>query len=193
MVERKKNDKHGKAQWLCKCECGGETIAHTSHLTTGHTKSCGCYNRETASMVNMKHGHSKNKHPSLTYMCWQSMKSRCENVNETGYQNYGGRGIRVCERWHTFENFLEDMGERPKGMFIDRKDNDGDYCKENCKWATRTEQNNNRRNNIIITYNNKKLTLGQWATELGIQYCTLKTRYYKGDRGDKLFREVSNK
>jgi hypothetical protein len=176
-------------KWQCKCECGNDTIVTTGHLSSGHTKSCGCYSRELAQDINASHRQSK----TPTYIVWCSMKSRCYNPSEIGYKNYGGRGITVCDEWKdSFENFIADMGERPKGMFIDRKDNNTGYSKDNCQWATRTEQNNNRRNNIIIEYNGSSHTLGEWATMLGFEYCTVKTRYYAGDRGDRLFRGLDH-
>lgn len=189
MVKRMENDKYNCARWLCDCECGNQTIVDAKHLKSGHTKSCGCYNREHTGEMRRTHGLSN----TPTYNVWLGIKNRCENPHEIGYKNYGGRGIKVCDEWHSFENFLRDMGEKPKGMSIERKDNNGDYCKDNCKWATRTEQNNNRRNNIILEHDGKIQTMGQWAKQLGIAYCTLKTRYYSGDTGDYLFRQVKTK
>lgn len=111
-----------------------------------------------------------------TYRSWATMIQRCTNTNNTHYSNYGGRGIVVCDKWRIFKNFLEDMGVRPEGKSIDRKDSNGNYCKENCKWSTRIEQGNNMRTNKPITFNGKTQTTPQWARDLGINKGTLASR-----------------
>ena len=111
------------------------------------------------------------------------MKSRCNNPNNNQYSDYGGRGIRVCERWSTFENFLADMGERPTPKHsIDRIDVNGDYCPENCRWATKEEQNNNKRNCILVTYNGKTQNFKQWCKELNLPYYCAIHMYKSGKR-----------
>jgi hypothetical protein len=105
------------------------------------------------------------------------MHRRCDSLESHLYKYYGARNIKVCIRWRTFENFLEDMGEMPRGMSLDRKDNDGDYTPENCRWATDTEQHNNTRYNRVITFNGETRTLAQWARELGIKYSTITKRF----------------
>jgi hypothetical protein len=132
--------------WLCLCDCGTVKAIASDHLTNGDTKSCGCLRRKLSAERETKHGHKKRGQVTRTYHTWYSMKSRCHNPNTNRYSNYGGRGITVCKRWLVFENFLEDMGERPLGTSIDRyPNNGGNYEKQNCRWATSKEQRANQR------------------------------------------------
>lgn len=134
---------------LCRCECGNEKIISQSNLRTGRSRRCGCLVSETAKLNSgapVKHEQCW----SPTYSSWAGMKDRCTNQNHKSYNNYGGRGIKVCERWTDFRNFLEDMGERPDGMSIDRIDVNGDYEPGNCRWATAKQQSLNKRNSISL-------------------------------------------
>lgn len=119
---------------------------------------------------NEKHGYFGTK----TYYSWSAMKMRCTNPKNPGYKNYGGRGITYCPTWEQFENFLADMGEMPNGMSLEREDNDGPYCKSNCKWASRAEQNLNRRSVQMHTLGGKTQCTQHWATELNIAPPTLR-------------------
>ena len=162
-------NKRGGARWLCKCDCGTQKEVNGHDLLRGHTKSCGCLQKETVTNFNYKHGMCG----ALVYNTWRAMQSRCNRKSDTVYKYYGGRGIRVCKRWDKFENFYADMGDRPKGKSIDRKDNDGDYRPDNCRWATRKEQGRNRRSNIMIKYAGKSQCIATWGEELGIPYLIL--------------------
>ena len=110
---------------------------------------------------------------------WVQMRRRCENPKSGNYARYGGRGITVCERWKIFENFLADMGERPSGTSIERRNNDGHYEPNNCYWATSTQQNNNRSSNVVLEFSGERLTVRQWAKKLGISHHTIHTRIAK--------------
>lgn len=155
------------------CDCGKKRNVQVQHLIYGRTRSCGCLRAEMLSERRLKHGLTETRE----YAIWSKMKHRCYNPNSTGFEYWGGRGIKVCDEWiDSFECFLRDMGKCPPKMSIERKDNDGNYEPSNCCWATRTQQTNNQRRNIHITHNGKTQTVAQWAKELGIKYHTLYAR-----------------
>jgi hypothetical protein len=175
--------KDGHITWSCLCECGKEIIVPGNSLRSGNTKSCGClYKEKIKNGLNLKHGLARNK-KSKIYKTWQDMKSRCFNKNNKDYKNYGERGITVCERWLNkktgFENFLEDIGEIPKGLTLDRIDNNGNYDFNNWKLSSRKEQRRNQRWNRPITFNNKTQFLIDWAKEYNINPNTLWIRLYR--------------
>ncbi len=173
-------DKWGSSRWLCKCDCGKEKIIQGDHLRSKATQSCGCLKMERILQANTKHGHYKNGKESQIHKIWNGIIQRCTNPKNSSYKYYGGRGIIVCKEWLKFENFLEDMNEPPtKKHTLDRIDNDGNYCKENCRWATRQQQARNRRNNRLETFNGKTQYLMEWAKEYNILCDTLWTRLYR--------------
>lgn len=162
--------KHHRFQWLCQCDCGNQTIVDGEHLRTGHTTSCGC-------RKNIRHGGTY----APEYASWCDMKSRCNNPNNVSFDNYGGRGISVCERWDKYQNFISDMGNRPTLKHtLDRIDNDGNYEPSNCRWATRKEQQRNRRTNHIIEFNGESKNITDWSNDLGIKLTTLIGRLDRG-------------
>jgi hypothetical protein len=170
-------DNYRQIMWNCACDCGNTKRIKGSSLRSGATKSCGCYNREQSKKANITHGQLKDRSMSSVYSRWHGMIQRCSNPKCKAYKHYGGRGIKVCPRWlESFENFYEDMGDHPLGMSLDRKDNDGDYCKENCRWATQVEQRSNMRSNVWIDYKGETKTRTQWAHRLGMSVETLRGR-----------------
>lgn len=168
--------KHGRAVLSCECSCGNFTEVECGNLVTGSSQSCGCLHREGVAALHTSHGLSK----SAEYGIWARMLQRCTNLNDSSYPDYGGRGITVCPEWFSFENFYADMGPRPsKDHSIDRKGNDGPYCKENCRWATKKEQCNNQRSNHKIEFDGRTQTLTQWAEDRALQTTTLWKRLFR--------------
>lgn len=165
----------GRFHYEFKCDCGSVVKKRKCHVTSGNTKSCGCARRK---LPCKKDGTSYIG--SKTYRCWSNMLSRCNSKNNPNYQRYGGRGIKVCDRWKIFANFLEDMGDKPSRLSLDRIDNNKGYSKENCRWATTKEQSRNTRANIVVEYEGKKYILSDLSRKLGIPAVTLKRRYRRG-------------
>lgn len=181
VIQRVFDNRYEKPVWLCKCDCGKEKIIYGNSLRMGATQSCGCLQIEIVTHSNTKHGHSKNKKRSKIYSTWSDMIQRCTNPKDTGFHNYGGRGITVCKRWMKFENFLKDMGEPPTNKHqLDRIDNDKNYCKTNCCWSTRKQQQRNKRNNHIVVHNGQTQCVASWAEEYTIKHGTLRTRLARG-------------
>lgn len=169
--------KGGGRYWLCRCDCGKEKMVRGSVLRSGASKSCGCLTREMNIDRNTTHGMFGTR----PYSAWHNLKDRCNNPNYHQYARYGGRGITYDPKWETFEGFWEDMQDGYSDeLSLDRIDNDGNYCKENCKWSTRKEQMNNKTDNHYITYDGRTQTMTQWARELGMKDHTLSNRLCKG-------------
>lgn len=138
-------NKRGWVLWVCCCDCGNTITVPGIYLRSKNTRSCGCLQRDIARQAHIVHGHMPHRAPTKTYNSWMGMKQRCNDPGQKHYSRYGGRGIRVCERWLSFKNFLADMGERPAKMSLDRIDNDGNYEPGNCRWATASQQSKNQR------------------------------------------------
>lgn len=171
--------KKGKViMWVCECECGGRKIARAADLKNGKTKSCGCIIKQVLSDRNTTHGMSGTR----IYEIWQGMIKRCTNKKCQYYHLYGGRGIKVCERWKNFKLFYEDtyIGYS-EGLSIDRFPNkNGDYEPNNFRWATDEEQATNKRVNHVLEYNGKKQTISQWAKEIGLNQRLIGSRIKRG-------------
>lgn len=173
---------------VCRCECGNEKLYKISNLLWGYTKSCGCYARDITIERSTKHGMCY----TSEYNTWRALKERCLNPAFNSYRNYGARGIHVDEEWkNSFEKFIDDMGPKPAPDYtIDRIDVNGDYCKDNCKWASTKEQSTNRRNTIRVDIHGEALTLPEIAERTGINIKTIQKRYYSGKRDDDLIKPV---
>lgn len=173
-----------KYRWSCLCDCGAEKVVYGYNLTNGHTQSCGCLASESKS--ERKKTHGLRKHP--LYHVWSTMRQRCNNPANHKFKDYGGRGIRVCQRWETsFKNFHDDMVEGyVKGLQIDRIDNNSGYGPDNCRWVTQTTNSRNRRNNHILTLDGESKCLGEWAEITGIQIGTLWYRVSSGWSPEKV-------
>lgn len=169
--------------WQCLCDCGQIVKATTNILTQGDKKSCGCLKRDTMERgANFRHGCARSKGRKLPiYHLYRNMISRCYSQGSFSYKDYGAKGIRVCRRWlHSFENFLADMGHRPPGLSLERRNFRLGYSKRNCRWAGRMEQANNTSRNVRKTFNGRTMTLSQWARELSISPSGLTQRFAHG-------------
>lgn len=171
--------------WKCQCDCGTVIIV-SARAFKGATdiKSCGCVFRQEQSKRWTKTGLSR----TPTYSVWQNLRDRCDNPKYKGYHNYGGRGITYDRRWSNFENFLSDMGEAPSGLTIDRSDNEGNYCKENCRWVPHIVNQNNRRNNRVVEYEGRRRTMSNLAREQRVPISGLASRLDAGWTVDQAVR-----
>ena len=152
--------------WNCQCSCGNAHVVLAENITDNTTKSCGCLRDEWIPPSRRTHGLVG----TPTYYIWAAMWRRCRDPNASGFADYGGRGIKVCDRWKSPENFLADMGARPTGLTIERLNTNGDYEPSNCTWATYTVQNRNRRSNVIVSLNGAMMCVAEVLERLGLPW-----------------------
>jgi hypothetical protein len=160
----------------CVCACGVERDVLLHNLANGTSTSCGCDKDRKTAERSRTHGHSR----TPIYRAWKGMLERCEKPSHKSYAYYGGRGITVCKRWHSFENFLADMGARPDGMSLERRDNNKGYTPSNCYWATRAAQMANTRNSLMLEVRGTRKHAREWAASIGITQRGLAARIAHG-------------
>ena len=179
LAEAERAGKNRRVLVRCSCEAAPEKVVYLGDIRSGATTSCGCANKAALKAANTTHG--LRQHP--LYRTWAQMLQRCQNPNYGQYSDYGGRGIAVCERWQKFENFYEDMQPTHReGLTLDRKENNQGYSSENCRWATRTEQNRNQRSNRKIILNGRTQCLSAWCQELNLSYSTVMKRIHRSGK-----------
>lgn len=201
-IKRIGNNKYKQSLWLCKCNCGREVIIRAYCLKNGSTKSCGCYRKEFK-CYNAKYNAKKY---NRLYNIWKGINRRCYNKKDSSYNLYGGRGIIVCDDWkNDFEKFKDWAFENgyAEHLTIDRINNDGNYEPNNCRWATKKEQNSNTRRNIYITFNGETKVASDWAKQTGIGLYTILYRirknkpieeiFYKGNLNKKMKEKYNGK
>lgn len=190
IAEGEKPSGHREAYWICRCDCGNITKPISGIvLRNGKSTSCGCYKREITIQRNTRH----NLCGTRIYRIWNGMKSRCYNQSHPKYPRYGARGIKICDKWlndlNAFYEWAISNGYADN-LTIDRIDNNGNYCPENCRWTTNEEQCNNRGHHILLEINGEIKTIAQWAKESGLRYRTIHARYNRGWNGESLIRKV---
>ena len=176
------------AMWLCRCSCGNSQLKRIAggNLVGGSVQSCGCLTRSNEHR-HKTHGLSATR----VYRIWKAMKNRCLRSTDPFFHRYGGRGIRVDERWLKFENFYSDMGEPPTDKHsLDRVDGDGHYTLANCRWATPTEQQNNRSTNRLLTVNGETATIAEWSRRTGLAKSTIRERLQRKWSAAEAIRKV---
>lgn len=172
---------NGGATWFCRCVCGKELVVQGRLLKSEPTVNCGCQTERLKIAARTKHGNAQVGKLSTEYRRWVSMKQRCLNPNFDQYVDYGGRGIKVCDRWvESFENFLADMGECPKGFTLDRLEVDGDYSPDNCQWSAFADQQRNKRNTVWVEWQGKKVQLRSLSEEFGLPRSRVYQQWKRG-------------
>lgn len=182
----------GRVAWTCICDCGVQRDVRSDYLYNNRSLSCGCLKDENTSIRNTTHGMSKTKE----YGIWQTMINRCTDPNVEGYPNYGGRGIKVCDRWlESFENFISDVGFRPSVKHsADRfPDINGNYEPNNFRWATRAEQQRGQRRNVWVEHNGEKMVLVDWVKKIGAPYSSVQVMLKNKKTPDQIVEYYKNK
>ena len=199
VIERAGRDKHNNALWICKCDCGNKTIVPGSRLRSGHTKSCGCIQKEAASKSISRFNNSENRvtnghlihgeTKTPLYNAWCRMRRRCNDEKYDHYDRYGGRGISVCDEWRNYISFRDWALSNGyvEGLELDRINNDGNYEPSNCRWVTRTFQVRNRSNTVFVTMNGETKPLIEFCDKFGINYKKAHAKYTRGVPADKIF------
>lgn len=182
IVEFSHVNKDGKSMYVCDCDCGNRCVKNGKTLKSGAVKSCGCYKTTVTKLRSTKHGYCVDRKKPAEYFIWRAMKDRCSNPKNKAYHNYGGRGIKVCDRWlNSFPNFIADMGMKPfYGASIERIDNNGNYCPENCKWIHLSKQGLNQRRNKRYLFDGKMLTISEISSICGVKSSALYQRIHRG-------------
>ena len=179
---------NGNVKWLCKCDCGNDTIVASGNLKNSNTTSCGCNSsKHRLSKMSITHGQTIGGN-TTEYIIWLRMKERCLKPKCPEYKYYGARGIKICDEWMDFSTFLRDMGFRPNGLTLERNENNGNYEKSNCRWASRKDQSRNKRNNHWLEYNGELHILQDWADILSVSCGAIDYHLRKG----KSFSEIYN-
>ncbi len=187
-------DKSGSSMWLCECDCENKTqrIISGTSLRFGRSKSCGCTRGEKIKTHGKSSKKNKNELDKKIYKTWEGMKQRCFNENRKGYENYGGRGITICDEWlEDFINFYNWSMENGVDLelSIDRIDVNGNYEPANCRWITFTEQQNNKRDNHLLSYNGETKTIAEWERYFNFKKGVLRTEIHRG----RTLEEILNK
>lgn len=190
VIRREGSNEQGRALWLCRCDCGVESIKQGKLLLNGHCRSCGCGERETRLENMTKNAHHQTG--TRLYNIWSGMKQRCYYLDHVDYLNYGGRGIEVCEEWRNdflaFKKWSEENGYRDN-LSIDRIDVNGNYEPSNCKWSTLKEQSRNKRDTLLLTVDGVTKPLVEWCELRNIPYATAYYRYHRGMSAENVLKE----